>query len=269
MKLATLLALLGAAIAAAAAYIYATPTLRLPFFDDGDGPKLVLAGLGAGWAFVGTVQALRLGHGWLLKTLLALLTAASGLIFGGMMYHALAFARMLPPPAPYQEGLSRIPNFSLTDQQGKTVQASDLAGNRVVLGFYRGHLCPWCSRQLKDVQAKLKEIEAANGVVVFISTDSVEESREFARRLEVGFTLLSDPEAKAIKAFGLLHEMDMPIKKALARPAVLFVNGDGTIAHAWQPGDMRTTLSGDELMAAFSLTKMSTDSFRCGTRPRS
>ncbi len=255
MKLAALLTVVGAAIVAAAAAIYVTPSLSVPFFDDGDGPKIIAAGLGAGWALVGAVQAWRLGHSTTAKCGLALLLFLSVMVAGAIPAHALWFARSLPPPSALKAG-DEAPAFSLPDQDGKNVFLTDFKGKRLIVAFHRGAMCPWCVKQLKLVQGKLADIRSAGGEVVFISADSVETNKQAATQHSIEFPLLADSQFAAIKAFGLLHVTELPgINMTLARPALFFINTDGTIAAAFQPDDFRRIFSADDVMASFNQAK--------------
>ncbi|MCC6572630.1 MAG: hypothetical protein IT462_02460 [Planctomycetes bacterium] len=88
MKLASILALIGTALALVAAAAYFTPALDLPFLNAGTVPKMIVAGLGAGWALVGTIQSFRLGRSGAAKALLGLMLLASLGAAGAIPVHA-------------------------------------------------------------------------------------------------------------------------------------------------------------------------------------
>ncbi len=71
---------------------------------------------------------------------------------------------------------------------------------------------------------------AAHGVeVVAISVDSPEESRKLATARGYTFPFLSDPDAKTIRAYGVLHEHAAEDGHDIARPAEFLVDEKGTI----------------------------------------
>ena len=98
------------------------------------------------------------------------------------------------------------PDFTLQDQQGKTVTLSE-AARPVVLVFYRGHWCPFCARQLAELRGLLRADEPV--ALYAVSIDPAEKSRRLAAKIaqdgkgELDFPLLSDPGHRTIDAYGL------------------------------------------------------------------
>jgi len=60
-------------------------------------------------------------------------------------------------------------------------------------------------QQLVKLQADLKKFEDAGAQVIAISYDKVEVLSKFAEEKKITFPLLSDPDSKVIKAFGILN----------------------------------------------------------------
>lgn len=61
------------------------------------------------------------------------------------------------------------PDFVLPDATGTKVSLSSvLAKGPVALAFYRGGWCPYCSTELRSLQAKLPEITAAGATLVAV-----------------------------------------------------------------------------------------------------
>jgi peroxiredoxin len=75
----------------------------------------------------------------------------------------------------------------------------------------------------------LPEFTARGTRIVAISVDPYEESRNLARKRGYTFTILSDPRAEAIRAYGVLHAHAGEDGHDLARPAEFLVNETGTI----------------------------------------
>jgi peroxiredoxin len=65
--------------------------------------------------------------------------------------------------------------------------------------------------------------------VVAISVDSAEESRRLAQTQGYTFPILSDPGAKTIRAYGVIHEGGGEGGHDIARPAEFLVDDTGTI----------------------------------------
>ena len=101
---------------------------------------------------------------------------------------------------------TQAPAFSLPDQNGNLVSLSDFAGKKVVLYFYPKDNTPGCTRQACAFAQSYPEFQARNVVVIGVSKDSVVSHLKFAQKYELPFILLSDPELRAIQAYGVWQE---------------------------------------------------------------
>lgn len=96
------------------------------------------------------------------------------------------------------------PATGFTNAEGEPVElATLLEDGPVVLIFYRGGWCPYCVKQLKAFEAERDAIEAAGGRVVAVSTELPEFAVQTRAKNKLGFDVLSDPDAKASRAFGV------------------------------------------------------------------
>lgn len=94
------------------------------------------------------------------------------------------------------------PQFTLNNQAGEPVSLSDYAGSWVVLYFYPKDDTPGCTTQacsLRDARDDLTELGAK---VIGISKDDAPSHEKFKTKYNLNFTLLSDPEAEVIEAYG-------------------------------------------------------------------
>lgn len=101
---------------------------------------------------------------------------------------------------------TKAPDFTLPDQNGNPVSLSDFAGKRVVVYFYPRDNTPGCTRQACAFAQNYEGFRAKDVVVIGISKDSVASHLKFARKYELPFILLSDPELQAIQAYGVWQE---------------------------------------------------------------
>jgi len=76
------------------------------------------------------------------------------------------------------------------------------------------------------LQKDIKEFEAANIQVVSISYDSVESLAKFAKKHNITFPLLSDPQSKTIRAFGVLNERAQGQQAGIPNPITMLIDGD-------------------------------------------
>lgn len=101
---------------------------------------------------------------------------------------------------------TKAPDFTLPDKEGKLVSLSDFAGKRMVLYFYPRDNTPGCTRQACAFAQNYEGFCNQDVVVIGISKDSVASHQKFAQKYDLPFILLSDPELKAIQAYGVWQE---------------------------------------------------------------
>ena len=82
---------------------------------------------------------------------------------------------------------------------------------------------------MRSFQQRLSEFVSRGIQVVAISVDSSEESRRLCQSQGYTFPILSDPHAKTIRAYGVIHERGGEDGKDTARPAEFLVDHTGTI----------------------------------------
>merc|ERR1712232_64546 len=93
------------------------------------------------------------------------------------------------------------PNFSLTDQNGKTVTRSSFKKPLVVY-FYPADSTPGCTVQATSFNEQIKDIRKTYGAdVVGISGQGVESKQAFAKELGLDFSILADEGDAVRKAF--------------------------------------------------------------------
>ena len=80
----------------------------------------------------------------------------------------------------------------------------------------------------------LEELKGKNIVVIGISPDTPETQKKFDEKHDLGFPLLSDPDHKVAKAYGVWGEKKMYGKTfmGIIRSSFL-IDENGSIEHAW------------------------------------
>ena len=101
---------------------------------------------------------------------------------------------------------TKAPVFTLNDKDGNAVSLADFAGKKVVLYFYPKDSTPGCTRQACAFAAAYEDFKTLDAVVIGVSKDSEASHRKFAEKYGLPFILLSDPELKAIQAYGVWQE---------------------------------------------------------------
>lgn len=101
---------------------------------------------------------------------------------------------------------SKAPEFTLPDQDGVLHSLSDYRGKKVILYFYPKDNTSGCTAQACSYRDLLPQFQEKGAVVLGVSKDSVASHKKFAENYGLPFTLLSDPEAKVIEAYGAWQE---------------------------------------------------------------
>ena len=98
---------------------------------------------------------------------------------------------------------SRFPDFSLQNQDGKTVTLNDFANKWLVVYVYPKDDTPGCTIQGKSFTATKQEFDDANIAVVGVSEDDVESHKSFCNKFAFTIDLLADPNHELLKAAGV------------------------------------------------------------------
>lgn len=94
------------------------------------------------------------------------------------------------------------PNFQAVDANNQAHSLKEaLLDGPVVLIFYRGAWCPYCSRHLGQIQDSLKFITDKGASVIAITPEKPEYLEEMAGKTGATFTLLYDADYKIAQAF--------------------------------------------------------------------
>jgi thioredoxin-dependent peroxiredoxin len=103
----------------------------------------------------------------------------------------------------------KAPDFSLPDQDGKTVSLKSLKGKQVLLYFYPKDDTPGCTKEACGFRDSLRAIKQANTVVLGVSMDDAEAHQKFIKKYSLPFTLLCDEDGKVSKAYGVYKKKNM------------------------------------------------------------
>jgi len=121
------------------------------------------------------------------------------------------------------------PDFTLKDDQGNSVSLADFAGRKFVLYFYPKDDTPGCTAEACAFRDEFAEFRTRGIAIVGVSADSPESHTKFKTKYALNFTLLSDPERKALKAYGVWKEKSMYGKKYMGVERTTFIIADGQI----------------------------------------
>ena len=97
----------------------------------------------------------------------------------------------------------KAPDFTLRNQDDKSVTLSSLKGRKVVLFFYPKDFSPGCTREACHFRDSFEDFTEAGADVIGVSADSVESHKKFIESNLLPYTLLSDPGGEVAKLYGV------------------------------------------------------------------
>jgi peroxiredoxin len=122
------------------------------------------------------------------------------------------------------------PDFSLPDPNGRSVSLyENLKVGPVILVFYRGGWCPYCSLTLRAYQRLLPAIRDAGALLIAVSPQSPDNSLSTQEKNALTFPVLSDLRSEAAKSFGILYRLPDDLQKLYTKVGngLDVINADG------------------------------------------
>jgi peroxiredoxin len=108
----------------------------------------------------------------------------------------------------------KAPDFTLVNAVGEKVNLYDeLAKGPVVLTFYRGSWCPYCSRQLRSFQEALPDIQDIGAQFIAVSPQTPDHSLTQKEKQELDFQVLSDAKGLVSAKYNILFDVPPYLKE--------------------------------------------------------
>ena len=130
---------------------------------------------------------------------------------------------------------TKAPAFELPDENGTVHTLEEYKGQKVILYFYPRDNTSGCTAQACAFGDLMPAFREKGAVIVGVSKDTVASHKKFKEKYELPFTLLADPELKAIKAYDVWHEKNMYGKKSFGVVRTTYlIDEDGVIVKAFE-----------------------------------
>jgi peroxiredoxin len=105
----------------------------------------------------------------------------------------------------------KVPDVHARDLDGKDVSLSSLyAKGPILLAFYRGGWCPYCSSENHALATAYPEYQKRGVTPVTVSVDTPDAEAKTKATYAIPFPVLSDSDAKMIEAFHVVNKVDDP-----------------------------------------------------------
>jgi peroxiredoxin Q/BCP len=98
---------------------------------------------------------------------------------------------------------SKVPNFTVNDQDGNEVSLSDYKGKKLIMFFYPKASTPGCTAEACNLRDNYEVLQEKGYSLLGVSADSEKRQSNFRNKYEFPFPLLADVDKKVIEAFGV------------------------------------------------------------------
>ncbi|WP_052732226.1 peroxiredoxin-like family protein [Hymenobacter terrenus] len=163
----------------------------------------------------------------------------------------------------------KAPVFKGKDTAGNEVELSKLLKKGpVVLYFYRGQWCPFCNKQLSQLQDSLQQLTAKGAQVVVITPETQANIDKTVEKTKAAFPIVHDQDFVIMKAYRTAFIVDdatvtkyqgfgVDLKKAngsdaavLPVPATYVIGQNGKIKFAYFDSDYRKRVTVKQVVQA-------------------
>jgi len=129
-----------------------------------------------------------------------------------------------------------MPAFTASDPDGNERRYAPGELDRpLVVTFYRGGWCPYCSRQLMAYRPLEEQLVGLGYDLLFISPDRPEVSKGHLMDADFDMTLLSDSDMEIARGFGLAFRVDDETVERYLREHQIDIEGDSGRDHHYLP----------------------------------
>ena len=97
----------------------------------------------------------------------------------------------------------KVPNFSVTDQDGNTITMQDYQNKKVIVFFYPAASTPGCTAEACNLRDHYKELQDKGYDIIGVSADTEKKQSNFRNKYDFPFPLLADTNKDVIQAFGV------------------------------------------------------------------
>ncbi|MDX2506996.1 MAG: peroxiredoxin-like family protein [Gammaproteobacteria bacterium] len=165
-----------------------------------------------------------------------------------------------------------IPDFTLYRHNGEPLAIKDILQKKnLLISFYRGTWCPYCSVELRALVKYYDAIKDAGAELVAISPELPDHSMSQIEKEQIQFPVLSDPGNRIAGLFGIVVHLSEVLQKVyqgfdfdlvkkngdlnwnLPIPATYLVRQDGTIHYAYINPDYTQRMEPDEIIQELHL----------------
>ena len=119
----------------------------------------------------------------------------------------------------------KAPAFSLEASDGKTYTLEQFKGKSgVVIAWFPKAFTKGCTKECKSLRENSKALKELKIAYFTASVDTAEENTKFAKSLDLDYPILSDPDKKVAKAYGVMNP-----ERGVAKRWTFYIDKEGVI----------------------------------------
>ena len=129
----------------------------------------------------------------------------------------------------------KLPSFSLEATMVNTCRDSDLLGRWAVLYIYPKDNTSGCTRETREFNERYSEFKSAGLTIFGVSKDSLASHISFSKKLNLQFSLISDPQKQLIQSLNAWKEKSMYGKKYMgAERSTFLIDKNLAVKYIWR-----------------------------------
>ena len=127
----------------------------------------------------------------------------------------------------------QAPEFTARDNSGKILDLKSLLKSHkaVVLFFYRGQWCPYCNKQIKELQDSLQLLTGKGAYVIGVTPETGENINKTIDKTHASFSIIQDNGYKIMKAYDVNYTVDDVLNAKLKSYGVDLEKNNGNTDH--------------------------------------
>ena len=169
----------------------------------------------------------------------------------------------------------KVPDMHARDLDGKDVSLSSLyTKGPILLAFYRGGWCPYCSSENHALATAYPEYQKRGVTPVTVSVDTPDAETKTKATYAIPFPVLSDSDATMLEAFHVVNHVDDATfakmkgfgvdlesysgktHHEIAIPSLFLIDRTGIVRWAHSDPDFKVRPSTAQILAAIDATKL-------------
>ena len=140
----------------------------------------------------------------------------------------ISFSQMIVYPEGLKAG-NKAPDFTANDNQGGSINLNkQLEKGELVLLFYRGQWCPYCNKELGQLNDSLSLIKATGASVIAVTPETIDNISKTVEKTKASFPIISDSALSIMKMYKVNYAVDDTTQAKYKKYGIDFIMANGS-----------------------------------------